>query len=188
MALIHIRTWSGSGSARITEMIHAGKVGKKCRTLRFSGSVYSGVQEPWRRSTDYTMRAIWLLDKTPLDTPFDVVRGNLAAIIAEANVPGSYLALYEEEIRGVDAPREPLWVGVPGKWSAGANESGVTIDDLADSFNEPCCITPSSQKGRVAYEKAAKVWHQVELAKSFREACEVLRNAGCKLHYYCRMD
>ena len=34
---IHVRTWLGSGSCRITDMTDAGKRGRKCRVLRFSG-------------------------------------------------------------------------------------------------------------------------------------------------------
>jgi len=169
-------------------MINAGKVGKRCRTLRFSGWNPSGGDETARRCCDYTMRAIWMLEKMASDTPFDKVRDELTALIAEANVPSSYLNLYDEEIRGVDAPREVLTAGVEGKWSASANETGVSINDLVDHYNEPCCITPHDQKGRIAYQKAAKVWPQLESAATFHDACEILRNAGCKLHYYCRMD
>ena len=37
---IHVQTWSGSGSARITDMTEAGQRGRSCRVLRLAGVLW----------------------------------------------------------------------------------------------------------------------------------------------------
>lgn len=84
---------------------------------------------------------------------------------------------------------ETLTAGVEGVWTGTVcPEYGVSLSDLTDKNNEPASITHHSQTNGSAYRKAAKVWEAVKLAKSMNEASQILSAAGCKMHYYCRMD
>lgn len=88
------------------------------------------------------------------------------------------------------ASRPPiLYAGVDGVWHGKASVTGgISLGDMTDKYNEPACITRSPQTDGAAYRKAAKVWDAVKGAKSMSEAADILRAAGCKLHYYCRVD
>ena len=191
---IHVRTWTGGCSARITDMTNAGKRGKKCAVLRFNGVQWGhgvGTEDQQRAkevSTQIFDCIAKLLDASPT-CDFATAAGIVEAMVADARsqgIPESYIGLYREEIRGIDAPVEPLEAKGDG-WHATADENGVTVDDTRDQFNEPCMIT-TRQKNSQAYRIARKVWDRVMKAASFHEAGDILRDAGCKLHYYCRMD
>ena len=81
-----------------------------------------------------------------------------------------------------------LSAGLDDVWDGQASQSGgITLNDRTDRHNEPCMIT-SRQTNGSAYRKAAKVWEQVKGAKSMHEASNILHAAGCKLHYFCRLD
>ena len=186
---IHVQAWSGSGGIRITEMLNAGKRGKRCRAMRFQGSFSSySPTEAHERAHTLTMVAIGWAQSLDLGTPFDAAKAHLEALIAQYGpLPEGYAALYQEDIRGVDAPREKLTAGVPHRWSAKVDESGVFVSDDSDRHNEPALCTHQQTNGS-AYERAARVWESVRACKSFSEVWEVLSGAGCKLHYWCRMD
>ncbi|MGD9632555.1 MAG: hypothetical protein AB7G28_22725 [Pirellulales bacterium] len=186
--LNHVQTWSGSQTARVTEMANAGKRGKRCRVLRFMGWACTGGDETSRQARYFTDRVLHYLNQHAANESLDDVKAAIDGIIAEGGLPEHCLRVYEESVRGVDAPRKLLTAGVDGLWSAKADEGGISIDDLSDQLNMPCCITPSTQKDSAAYDRAAKVWEKVQAAATFSEACLVLREAGCQLHYYCRMD
>jgi hypothetical protein len=92
----------------------------------------------------------------------------------------------ELTVRGVDAPKEPLQAGVEGKWSAGADESGVSLSQL-DDVNEWREITHGQMPAR-AYELARKVWDRVKAARTRIEASDIPTAASCKLHGYCGLN
>jgi len=196
-ASVHVRTWSGSRTARITDMTNAGKRGKTCRILRVMGmgcDYWIGNGNPVvQAAIRCTQDLMHFLSKAESDVPvevtFDDVREFVLLTISTYRAMGvteGQVSAHDEEIKGIDAPREPLTAGVDGKWSASANESGITIHDLND-VNEWTEIT-HGQTGARAYEIARKVWGQVELAQTRYEAMTILRNAGAKLHGYCGMD
>lgn len=83
-----------------------------------------------------------------------------------------------------------MTAGVDGKWSLTiSTDFGVSLDDLTDQNNLPAVITPSSrQTSGSAFKKARKVWDKIEACGTFRDVWQVLQDAGCKTHYYCRMD
>lgn len=192
---IHVRTWSGSQAARITDMANAGKRGKRCRVLRFSGagwSTSSTLSERQNEAANATREILGFVERLDPSASFDEVAGTIAGMIDLArkahDLPEAWLTCCADEIRGVDAPRPVLTAGVAGKWSASADENGITVNDEVDQNNLPCMITPSGQQSSRAYDLAAKVWDRVRSAASFSEVGEILGAAGCKLHYYCRMD
>ena len=190
--MIHVQTWSGSCTARITDMANAGKRGKTCRVLRFSGCPWpsgtgNDLQQRGRQATADILQAIEGF--TP-DRDFDMVAALLQAAIQKARndgIPESHVAAYPEELKGIHAPVPRLTASGEG-WSASADESGISVNDDADAYNMPCMITPSGQTNNQSYKLAAKVWEQVKAATSFHDVGDILRAAGCKLHYYCRMD
>lgn len=192
---VHTRTWPGSGTATVTDMANAGKRGKTCRVLRFNGWGAGAARPgtPEDRCGGFCQGVCHWLDGISLHTDFEALRAELLARLAAytagdpeaARVYG--IVVRDEQIRGVDAPAVPLTAGVPGAWSAGADETGVTIRDL-DDVNEWMEITPSRQSGSEAYRRAAKVWARVRTAKTRLEASAILRAAGCKLHGYCGRD
>lgn len=86
------------------------------------------------------------------------------------------------------AAKPTLTAGLDGVWSGSASpDRGISLDDHTDRYNYPAEITTRQTPGS-AYRKAAKVWDRVQSAKSMYEASRILTDAGCKLHYYCRMD
>lgn len=186
---IHVRTWQHSPNATITDMADAWKRGKRCRQIRWTGCAPpfapDAAGEGWQR--------VWALfrwlESLPESADFDAVAAELRARMAADGLPESRSAAYwDESIRAIDAPRPKLVAGVEGKWSASANESGVTVNEDADSYNLPCCITHHGQKDSAAYRIAAKVWDAVKACRTFSEAVDTLRAAGWRSHYYCRMD
>ena len=201
--MIHVKVWSGSRSATITDMTNAGKRGKLCRILRVSGT-------PWHGGANLTPEQKHILDwsdrllfaclalapgadaegRLVFDADFDAATAPIRAVVASArvfSVPEWACAAYDETIKGIRAPRPRLSAGVQGKWSAGADETGISLR-RHDDINEWSEITPHDQTGPRAYEIAAKVWDRVKLAKSMHEATDILRMAGAKLHGYCAMD
>jgi hypothetical protein len=188
---VHIRTWTGSGVATVFDMTNAGKRGKMCRVIRFSGWGNSAMSDtPEGKASDFSRGVCHWLNALPLSVPFDVIRAEMGAKFEEfrrtAGNPFG-IEIHDEEARGVDAPKPPLTAGVPGKWSAPADEDGVSIHAL-DDVNEWTEITSSSQHKNVAYQKAAKVWDRVRKAKDRHEAHAILTAAGCKLHGFCGRD
>jgi hypothetical protein len=188
-AQIHVQTWSGGGSLRITEMVNAGKAGKRCRILGFRGWLNTGTTEEAQRAHTLAVVARDWANRLDTSTTLEDAETALRALVAEfAPLPAYACEIYVDDIRGVDAPRPKLTAGVDGKWSASADENGVFVSEDADSYNEPAMCTPSSQSNARAYQLAAKVWGQVEQCQTFSQVGNVLRDAGCKLHYWCRMD
>jgi len=193
--MIHVKTWNGGCSARITDMTNAGKRGKTCRVLSFRGcpwDSWSGddLQKQSKQVSNNVMHVIeGLLPASPT-CDFDTAAGMIEAMIDKARaegIPESYVAAYRAEIRGVDAPVEKLTASGEG-WSASADENGISIDDEKDQCNLPCMITSHKQKDSEAYRLAVKVWDQVKTATSFNNVGDILSAAGCRLHYFCRMD
>jgi hypothetical protein len=155
---------------RVIDMTNAGKRGKKCRELSAS--------DPCQGSRDVFAR----IEKAQsFDEALSIV------LEAKASQLSSTFHVLQGEIRGVDAPKERLTAGNAGTWSASVDEDGVSVADHTDPFNEPRAIT-SGQSKAAAYSKAAKVWDRVQAARTFHEACSILRNAGVRLHSYCGMD
>ena len=182
---VNIRTWHGSASATVTEMANAGRRGKKCRVLRVQGWFPNGVAGPEAETAgNVTHEVISLLDRTDESTPFDLIAQMVRAIAAKSN----RVDVYDQEIRGIDAPRPVLSAGIDGVWSGKADNDGIFLRDLSDANNCPAECTPSGQTNAKAYAVAAKVWDAVRAAKSMHEAGQILRAAGAKLHYWCMMD
>lgn len=207
MSAINARLWSGCGTFRLTDMENAGKSGKLCRVLRFSGAPWnwenlSHATEPqkaaarWSRQIYYKVYELAGVDCTyqheiEIKMDFPAVKAILEGMLRKAaeegvRIDGSDLGLYEESIKGVRAPMPPLTAGVPGKWSYGADESGISGRQL-DDVNEWSEIT-HGQTGNAAYRIAVKVWDRVKAAKTMGEATEILRAAGARLHGYCGLD
>ena len=189
---IHVQVWTGSRSARVTDMENAGKRGKLCRMLRFSGSglAYSDkLDDASKEAINYTNSILYYLEHEVGGIGYDEVRTKVLAFVAEARAKGVQewaLGVHDEEIKGIAAPREVLTAGVEGKWSASADEGGISMRQLDDP-NEWSEITHRQTYAR-AYEIARKVWPDVQKAKTLRDAAEVLRGAGARLHGYCAMD
>ncbi len=126
--------------------------------------------------------------KLPADTAFEDASASLRELVAKYQpLPDHAAQIYEELIRGVDAPRPVLTAGVEGKWTAKVDESGIFVSEDADRYNDPALCT-HKQTGARAYQLAAQVWENVKACRSFSEVGNVLRSAGCSLHYWCRVD
>jgi len=191
---IHVRTWPGSGSATVTDMTHAGKRGRKCRTLRISGAPsnwnWPPADEAQRLAARHTVHVLHTLENLDGKASFEDARETVRDLIAEARqqgVPLDYLTSYDEVIRGIDAPRPRLMAGVPGVWSGYADETGIHLSDDADQHNMPAEVT-HKQTEAAAYSIACKVWDRVQKAATMPEASSLLTAAGARLHYWCRMD
>ena len=189
---LHVEATEYGEWFRITDMTNAGKRGKRCRVLRFAGwRPHVGCDDRTSdaaKSHSLCFEMMRFTASVRPDASFDDVCAAARSLVSAAGLPESYARLDVEEIRGVDAPRPRLVAGVDGKWSASADIRGVSINDDADRFNEPCVITRHTQKATAAYEIAARVWDRVKAAATFGEAWSILTNAGWKGHYYCRVD
>jgi hypothetical protein len=183
---IHVRVWRG-GSVRITDMLNAGKRGKVCRTVHFGGWMPYGSDPVSTASADLAHNVMAWADALPTSTTFDDATAALQKMVADAALPVHCASVTFDDVRGIDAPRPTLSARVAGKFSAIVDEHGISLHDEVDQHNEPAMIT-FGQTSAQAYRLAAKVWDKVAAAASFHDAGEVLRAAGCKLHYYCRMD
>ncbi len=197
----HVRTWTGARNARLTDMEHAGKRGKRCRVMGIQGSDHSPHVSGLALAGQHTDQVLAYLNQIAgvptgaavchvTQVPFDQAAAHLRELIAAARAEGVDdwgLRAYDEEIRSIDAPR-PLLAHTAKGWSASADEGGISLLDDADQFNLPAMITPHDQTNARAYEIARKAWPEVVAAKSFHDAGDVLRKHGAKLHYYCRMD
>lgn len=200
--MVHVKVWSGSRTARIIDMTNAGKIGKRCSTLRISGASWSASpfetedQKAARQASESLIAQLEGLGEhvsnggQVLDYDFEMLTGAVLHRVNAAHAAGSpesYLNAFGESIKGIHAPRRPLTAGVEGKWSAIADESGISMRQL-DDVNEWSQITRHGQTGPQAYKLAAKVWDRVKQCSRMGEAAEILRAAGCKLHGYCAMD
>lgn len=189
---IHVQTWSGACNGRITDMTHSGKRGKRCRVLRFAGFPLAAgdgnqLQQDAKRESEHIMGILSSLDPSwSYDDASRIIRQAVSRARVQG-IPESDVACYDEEIRGVDAPLPKLVAG-NDRWSAVADESGLMLRDLTDQWNEPAACTPHGQEGSQAYRLAAKVWEQLAGAATMSCAMDILRNAGCKLHYWCMVD
>lgn len=156
-ARVHARVWLGSASALVVDMTHAGRRGKKCRTVR----VWLGHNEsaPSYGEARHFLDVLGALDP---ETGFDDVMTLARAVKAECP-----------------------WI--PGVWSGSLDDDGVHLRDLTDTNNEPTEITHDQAPAR-AYALGARVWPQVQAAKTMHEAARILRDAGCRLHYFCAVD
>jgi len=202
--MIHMKLWTGSRSARITDMTNAGKRGKVCRILRVSGTPwqpgnYANLTTDQQNALDWSDRvfsACYVIsrgcdsDGQILHLEFDQVTAPIRALVTEARasgIPEWACAAYDETCKGIHAPRPILTAGVSGKWGASANETGISLRQY-DDVNEWSQITPHDQTGPRAYELAAKVWDRVKACDKMSQAADILQAAGCRLHGYCAMD
>ncbi len=191
--MIHIQTWKGGPSARITDMTNAGKRGKVCRTFHWQGYRWNGARDAenkrYHDNASASLQTEVMIDRE-LTAEMDYNSAVLAIRASMAKWPAEerFVSVREDTIKGIDAPREKLTAGVDGVWSGGAGENGIHLADLTDQNNDPRIITPSSQSSARAYDLARKVWFRVMQAKTMHEASEILGGAGCKLRYYCAMD
>jgi len=181
---------SGAYYLNMTEMLNAGKRGKKCRYISIGfttcPSLKTGNEDQFR--TELMAKcglAINEYGRKSSTASFDEI-----AMMIKANAPkvGKYgLEIFEQEIRGIDAPVQPLTAGGRG-WRASATEEGVTVEDLLDTNNYPMSITAHDQSKPESYRIAKKVWTWVERASSYSDAVRILRDSGIKIHSYCAMD
>ena len=186
---IHVQIWTGARNARVTDMTNAGKRGKTCRLLRFSGCEYRH-SDIGKLASDWTGDILARMEGLAPDCSWDdaatMLRNAVAACRAE-DVPENYVTYYDDETcKGIDAPKPELTAG-NDKWSGRLDSDGVFLRDLTDMNNEPCECT-FKQTGNSAYHRAAKVWDKVKEAKTMHEASMILRTAGCKLHFWCAVD
>lgn len=191
MSKVHVDVWSGSRTARITDMTNAGKRGKTCRVVSFDCYDGDGAHVIDRLcATPEQVKAregkqAWVLESGPVhevrEGSFDELIASLRPLVKNPS------NVHEYEIKGIRAPRPILTHGVEGVFSACANESGVSLSDLNDP-NEWREATDHRQSEARAYELAAKVWDRVKQAKTMREASAILRDAGCRLHGWCGRD
>jgi hypothetical protein len=191
--MIHVQIWDGSRSARLTDMTNAGKRGKTCRIYRFSGACWgygSNLNDLQRRAYDVTNHILHYLKAVVATESYDTVRDQVSFMVDEARhdgIPEGYVAGYDEEIKAIKAPRQVPTAGVAGVWGGHADEDGISLEDLKDP-NMWREITHHDQSRVRAYEIAAKVWPQVQQAKTLHDAADILRAAGARLHGYCGMD
>lgn len=200
--MVHVKVWSGSRTARIIDMTNAGRIGKRCSTLRISGASWSASpfetddQKAARLASESLIAQLEALGDhvnnggQVLDYDFEAVVELVLRRVHAAHAAGSpesYLNAFGESIKGIHAPRPVLVAGVEGKWTASADENGISMRQL-DDVNEWSQITRHGQTGPQAYKLAAKVWDRVKRCAKMGEAAEILRAAGCKLHGYCAMD
>lgn len=180
---IHVQSWIGSNSARITEMDGAYRPGARLRVLRLSGSYGNG---PLANIALNMRVAAEELDRS---ASFDEAEAALRARFVELTngvADTEHLApLHEGTIRGVDAPREPLVFNCP-KWGIKADEDGISMHD-DDRHNEGRMITIRQSPAR-AYQIAREAWPLVVKAATMHEASDILGARGARLHYYCGMD
>lgn len=177
---------------RITDMENAGKRGKVCRVIGFSGwrptVGTSDAASDAARAFNLCCEMIRFAQSVSQEAAFEDIHAAARSLVDAAGLPEHHGRLYVEEVRGIDAPRPRLTAGVEGKWSASADHRLVSVDDHVDRYNEPCVITRHTQKPSAAYAIAAKVWDRVKACGTFSQAVDVLRSAGWHGHYYCRVD
>lgn len=185
--MIHVQTWTGATSGRITDMTNARKRGKTCDVIRFSGWNPYGEGEPYEtiRNTCYDIRR-WL-ESLPADSDFATVAAELERRVNAAGLPEHACAAYRETIRGVDAPLPVLTASGPNDaWTASATIDGITIYDNKDQNNLPAVMVNGSiQK---AYGIVAKHWDRVKACPTFHSVDQLFRELGLSTHYWCRMD
>lgn len=195
-----MKTWVDRwhGLIRIIDMTDAYKRGKFLKTARIRGwdDPHQSAHQTMFRIEDEILGKDKGLDRNqmfyhgPVDVPFEELVNLASKMAQENNVaadPANQISVDFEEIKAIHAPRIPLVAGVEGVWSGSADEGGIGLNDLTDHYNEPRMIT-IRQSNAEAFRLAAKVWDRVKQAKTFHEAGEILREAGCKLHYYCAID
>lgn len=187
---IHIQIWTGSRSARVTDMTNASKRGKTCRVLRFSGCDLIASMPESHRGAELTDEMLGRLEGIDAGTDFDAVAellNNAAQHARDCEVSEHWFRVCEDDpIRAIDAPKPKLEAG-NDKWTGWADNEGIHLRDWTDRFNEPCACT-FKQTASKAYSLASKVWGKVKEAETMHAASEVLREAGCKLHHWCAVD
>jgi len=183
-ARIHVQTWVGTNSARVTEMDGAYKAGARLRVLRLPG--HHGTDAPLCDialnlricAEELAGTASFAEAEFALRAKFvELAKGLAAAEHLEPTLEGT--------IRGVDAPRDPLVFNCP-RWGIKADEDGISMHD-DDRNNEGRMISTRQSPAR-AYQIAARAWSRVVLAATMHEASQILTAAGARLHYYCGMD
>lgn len=184
-ARIHVQSWLGTDSARVTEMDGAYKPGARLRVLRLPGC-YG--QDGRLRNIALNLR-LFAESMDAAAASFDVAERALRARFAElgAGVPDiEHLEpVRDQDIRGVDAPREPLVFNCP-RWGIKADEGGISMHD-DDRNNEGRMIT-TRQTPAKAYQIAQRAWPRVIQAATMSAASDILEAEGAHLHYYCGMD
>ena len=188
---IHVQIWTGARNARVTDMTNAGKRGKTCRVLRFSGCSWFGNNPVANAAAQCTDEILGRLEGLAPDCDWEKAVEMVRNAVAECRAAGvpdnNFVACYDDETcKGIDAPKPELTAG-NDKWSGRLDNDGIHLRDLTDRYNEPCERT-FKQTGAQAYKLAAKVWEQVRLAQTMHEADAILTAAGCRLHYWCAVD
>lgn len=182
---IHVQTWIGANSARVTEMDGAYKPGARLRVLRLQG--HYGDDEPLR---GIALNLRIFAEELPTTTSFDdaerMIRARLVELSRGVEIPDHAAPARDRDIRGVDAPRPPLVYNC-AKWGIKVDEDGISMHD-DDRNNEGRMISAHGQSHARAYEIARKVWERVIQAPTMSAASDILGDAGAKLHYYCGMD
>ena len=182
--MINVQVWSGSRTAVIIDMEHAGKIGKTCRRLYVDGIAYHAD----RLGCDWTGRILHYIEALTERDTYNYAKEVVQTLIESAELEGVRgLTMREDTIKGIHAPRPVLTAGVDGKWAASADVHGISLRQL-DDINQWSEITPSSQSAPQAYKIAANVWANVRAASTLREASSILSAAGARLHGYCGLD
>lgn len=184
---VHIRTWRGSVTATITDMTNAYKRGEKCRVMRFIGVGDVGFTPSQERQDAAVETATIMAELIAMEGVREEIDFNeLTSKISAVSDRHPWLDVYFDEINAYYAPRPELVHEAP-KWSIRVDNDGISLDDHTDQCNLPAEITVK-QSGVTAYKIAQQVWNQVVKADTMYAAARILRDAGARLHYYCRMD
>ena len=169
---VYIQLWRGSNCVQITDLTNAGIPGKRCDVLTVRGAgVESG---PYREGIESILGG----------KPDHFSERDIQEFVGTSS---DCIQFDMGDCRGIDAPRLRLVAGVDGNWSGESTSMGIALRDYTDRNNLPAMIT-TRQTPAQAHKLAAKVWDRVRVATSFRIASDILTEAGCKLHYYCRID
>lgn len=195
---VHVHLFSRGGSITITDATNAEKRGKSCDVIGVYGSDDFHTEHDCRKVSRFLVD--WATGLDTKNVSFaeceQFIRAYLSTEGSEGDlwVEGKWgvnrnhtIVIEKKTIRGVDFPKEVLTAGVDGKWSGSAGDDGVSLSDEVDQYNLPARAT-FGQSANAAYKIAKSVWPQVEKAASFDEASRILSDAGCRLHYWCRMD
>lgn len=182
---VNIKVWQ-AGSAVVTDMTNAQKRGKVCQVLRFNGwRPYPSDDPKVKLATRATDDVIYYLNNVDQSISFEEVVAKVEEILAKHG--SEHTRVYRDEIKGVHAPVERITAGKEGSWGFSADETGVSVSDYVDQWNQPRSITHNQTPAK-AYKLAKAVLAKLEKAETYSEACCILSAAGCRLHSYCAVD
>lgn len=164
---------------KVTDVVNAGKRGKKCREFSISGKSYDSTFNAFNdiMSTVY--------DKSTYD---DVLA--IAKTVADGD---SNLNVYESELRGVDVIPTSLkpFEFTNDKVYIRSDIKSFTVRDILDRHNEETCISTDERTGvrgvKKFYDYLTKNPESVKDA-DFREIVDIFGKLGIGYHRYCAMD